>query len=304
MNQISGNGLESKFAANEALINHEQVMLTWYGGAHYHIDYNGIKIIIDPLFTRPPGDTPHLTVKKDDIDKIDYLLLTHAHVDHSWDFPYLASKYLPEAYAPTRYLNYMRRKENKWGLKFDPSKFYSLETEKNRAFKIADIEVIPYQIGTEEIDLWFVKNGIIATVQNWAYKEAVKALFKFFLFQLKGNCFSYFFKFPPSGKTLLYFSNLTDQVDDLHEIKNVNVLIIPYCPANKKWIQQSQYLINRFSPEVALVHHYDDFWHPFTSVYYMSLNGYKKVILSKFPDLNLKFSRFLEKRSFDEISSA
>jgi hypothetical protein len=149
-------------------------------------------------------------------------------------------------------------------------------------------------------DLKTLKFNII---QNWAYKKAVQAAFRFLLFQLKGNCFSFFFKFPLSDKTMLYFGNLTEQVDELEEIENVNVLLIPYCPANAKWIQQSQYLIGRFAPEVTMVFHYDNFWHPFTHSLYLSLNEYKKSILSKFPDLNLKFSKFLEKRNFDEISS-
>ena len=281
----------------------EQVRLTWHGCAHYHIEYKDIKIIIDPLYTRPPGDIPHLTATKDDINKLDYLLLTHAHKDHSWDFPYLASKFHPQVYAPERYLSYMQNKEKQWKCKFDSSKFHILETVNNKPFNIKDIEVTPFQIGTEEIDFWFLKQSMIKTIQNWAYKEAVQAGFRFILFQLKGNCFSYLFKFPPSGKTMLYFGNLTEQVDELEEIENVNVLLIPYCPANKKWMQESQYLIRRFTPEVTLIFHYDNFWNPYTHATYLSLNWYKKSILSKFPDLNLKFSKFLEKRNFDEISS-
>ena len=281
----------------------EQVRLTWHGCAHYHIEYKDIKIIIDPLYTRPAGDQPHLTATKDDINELDYLLLTHGHLDHSWDFPYLASKYHPQVYAPEKYLSYIKKKESQWKCKFDSSKFHTLETEKNKPFNIKDIEVTPFQIGTEEIDFWFVKNIIIRTIQNWAYKEAAQTVFRFLFYHLKGNCFSFFFKFPPSDKTMLYFSNLTEQVDELEEIENVNVLLIPYCPANIRWIQQSLYLIGRFSPEVTLVFHYDNFWHPFTHALYLSLNGYKKSILSKFPDLNLKFSKFLEKRNFNEISS-
>jgi hypothetical protein len=266
----------------------EQVMLTWHGCAHYHIEHKDIKIIIDPLYTPPPGDIPHLTATKDDINKLDHLLLTHAHKDHSWDFPYLASKFHPQVYAPERNLSHIQKKEKQWKCKFDSSKFHTLEAVENKPFNIKDIEVTPFQIGTEEIDFWFLKQSMIKTIQNWAYKEAVQAVFRFLLFQLKGNCFSYLFKFPPSGKA---------------EIENVNVLLLPYCPANKKWTQQSHYLIGRFTPEVTLVFHYDNFWNPYTHATYLSLNWYKKTILSKFPDLNLKFSKFLEKRNFDEISS-
>jgi L-ascorbate metabolism protein UlaG (beta-lactamase superfamily) len=66
------------------------IKLKWHGAAHYHIDYAGLKILIDPLYSRRPGDKPHLELTRDDVDRIDYLLLTHGHLDHSRDFPYLA----------------------------------------------------------------------------------------------------------------------------------------------------------------------------------------------------------------------
>ncbi len=66
-----------------------RITFQWHGAAHYHIFYRGLRIVIDPLYSRLKGDIPHLDVTKDDVDRIDYLLLTHGHLDHSKDFPYL-----------------------------------------------------------------------------------------------------------------------------------------------------------------------------------------------------------------------
>ena len=55
----------------------ERVLLTWHGAANYHIRYRNLKTVIDPLYSRLPGDRPHLSVSREDLDRIDFLLLTH-----------------------------------------------------------------------------------------------------------------------------------------------------------------------------------------------------------------------------------
>jgi hypothetical protein len=252
-----------------------------------------MKIIIDPLYTRPSGDTPHLTASKDDIDHIDYLLLTHGHLDHSWDFPYLASKHHPQAYGPEKYLKYIQKKEQRWRLNFNRSRLHALEGQKGRTFYIKDLEVTPYQIGTEVIDFWFIRTCTLRPYRHWAF-GAVPAGHKFLLHHLKDNCFAYHFRFPTLDKTMLYFGNLTDQVNELSAVQHVNILAIPFCPANKRWLSHTHYLIGRFRPDVILVHHYDNFWHPYTHAKYRNLNDYQNAILEKFPDAAIFFSRFLE----------
>ena len=103
-------------------------------------------------------------------------------------------------------------------------------------------------------------------------------------------------------KNMLYFGNLTDQVNELDEIEKVTILALPYCPANKKWIQHSQYLIGRFNPQVTLVHHFDNFSHPFTASKYMNLDQYRKAIHEEYPEATLFFSKFYTKLDFNKIA--
>jgi hypothetical protein len=102
---------------------------------------------------------------------------------------------------------------------------------------------------------------------------------------------------------MLYFGNLSDKVEELGKIERVNVLAIPYCPANNKWQRQSQYLINRFQPDVTMVHHYDNFMHPYTLSKYIDLNSYRKAISETCPDAKLFFSKFCKEVGFDDIFS-
>jgi len=128
----------------------DDITLVWHGAAHYHIYYEDLRILIDPLYTRLPGDKPHLDVAREDIDRIDYLLLTHGHLDHSWDFPYLVAKHNPEVYAPEACLRDVRREVGRSDAECDETRWHGLGEIKGKTFGVADIEVTPYGIGTEE----------------------------------------------------------------------------------------------------------------------------------------------------------
>ncbi len=279
------------------------ITLQWHGAAHYHIFYKNLRIVIDPLYTRLKGDIPHLDVTKDDVDRIDYLLLTHGHLDHSKDFPYLLSKHRSESYAPEEYINTLKRKKSCPVDVLNNSNCHNLDQIKGKPFKIADIEITPYQIGTEEIDFWFIRSMFI---RPWRHGKpgAIPTGIKWLMHHLFCNCFAFHFRFPQDGKTMLYFGNLTANVEELSNIDHVNVLAIPYCPANSKWQQQSQYLINRFNHDVTLVHHFDNFMNPYTRAKYTDLGIYAKAIRQERPNANLYFSKFYKKIDFKEIVEA
>jgi hypothetical protein len=281
----------------------DRVFFTWHGCAHYHIQYQGKRIIIDPLYHRPAGATPHLPVSRQDVDRIDYLLLTHGHLDHSWDFPYLVSRYQPQAYGPSDYLHYIQKKAKRWGMNFNASKLHRLEDAKKQSFFIGDIEVTPYQIGTEQLDFWFIRTTIIRPYRHLAF-AAMPAAHKFLMYHLKDNCFGYHFRFHGSNKTMFYIGNLTDQVDELAPVDRVHILALPYCPANKNWLAHTRFLIGRFTPDVVLVHHYDNFWHPYTHPRYRNLNAYQQAVRETYPHANIRFSRFMETIDLEQLAVA
>ena len=279
------------------------VTLNWHGAAHYHIRYKNLKTVIDPLYSRIPGDKPHLPARKEDLDRIDFLLLTHGHLDHSWDFPYLVAKHHPKVYAPAECLRDVQREADRSGAEVDMGPCHALDEFKGKTFRISDIEVTPYQIGTEKIDFWFVRSMFLRPWLHWR-PAAVPTGIRWLTHHVFGNCFAFHFRFPPDGRTMLYFGNVTGQVEELAGIDRVDILAIPYCPANNKWLQHSQYLIERFRPGVTLVHHFDNFMHPFTLSKYMNLESYRKVILERCPDAKLYFSKFLQEVDLTEIVGA
>lgn len=282
------------------MTSNHRVTLTWHGAAHYQISYKKLKTVIDPLYNRLPGDRPHLELSRDHLDRIDYLLLTHGHLDHSWDVPYLATKHKPEVYAPGECLRDMRREAERSGAGHDTPSCHALDEIKGTTFGIADIEVTPYQIGTEEIDFWFVRSMFFRPWLHWR-PAAIPTGIKWLTHHVFGNCFAFHFRFPQQGTTMLYFGNLTGRVEEMRTIDSVGVLAIPYCPANKKWLVQSQYLIERFRPGVTMVHHFDNFMNPFTLSKYMNLESYREALRARCPDAKLYFSKFLREVDLAEI---
>ena len=280
-----------------------EISFLWHGAAHYQILYRNLKILLDPLYTRLPGDQPHLDVTRDDLDRIDTLLLTHGHLDHSWDVPYLVAKHHPETYAPGECLRDVQREAERSGAELDMTKCHGLEQSKGKTFGIADIDVTPYQIGTEKIDFWFIRSMFL---RPWlhATPSAVPAGIKWMTHHVFGNCFAFHFRFPPRGTTLLYFGNLTEQVDEMSGIDRVDVLAIPYCPANNQWLRQSQHLIERFRPEVTLVHHFDNFLNPYTLPKYMDLGDYHRILHERCPGARFYFSKFRREVDLGEIAGA
>jgi hypothetical protein len=279
----------------------ERVTFEWHGAAHYHITCNNLKTVIDPLYTRLPGDKPHLTATKDSLDRLDHLLLTHGHLDHSWDVPDLIAQRDPEVYAPEKCLREAQKAAKRAGSSPAREKHHALETIKGKTFSLGSIEVTPYQIGTEEIDFWFIRSMFIRPLVH-ATPSAIPVGWKWVAHHLFGNCFAFHLRFPRQRLTMLYFGNLTNRVEELTEIESVDILALPYCPANNKWLRDSQFLIQRFRPNVTLVHHFDNFMNPFTLSKYMDLDHYRTVLQQRCPEAKFYFSKFLRKVDLTEIA--
>jgi L-ascorbate metabolism protein UlaG (beta-lactamase superfamily) len=277
-----------------------ELRLEWYGAAHYQLSYGDRKILIDPLYTRLPGDKPHLDRSPAELSRVDTLLLTHGHLDHSWDVPDLVAMHDPEIYAPGGFLRSLRSRETRLGSDIESDRWHSLDDVKGVTFHVADIEVTPYRIGTEEIDFWFIRSMFL---RPWLHgtPRAIPTGIRWLTHHVFGHCFVFYFRIPPLGRTMLYFGNLTGQVDEASEIDRVDILAIPYCPANRKWLDQSQFLIERFKPGVVLVHHFDNFLNPFTLSKYMDLGAYQQALRQRCPAAKFYFSKFLRQVELSKI---
>lgn len=278
-----------------------EIKLRWHGAAHYHITYKGKRIVIDPLYCRLPGDKPHLDEKREDVGPVDTLLLTHGHWDHSGDFLFVAEKRRPQIFAPRVWIRRLRRRKTWKRSKIALSKCHGLEDNIGRTFVIADdIELTALPIGTEQLDAWFMRDMFARPFRHRMPQTLVHGV-KWLLTDVLGNCFAFHFNFGAVNKSMLYFGNLTHQLDGLAELERVDVLALPYCPANAHWIEDTLTLIKRFTPDVVLVHHFDNFMNPYTHSDYMSLEQYRESVCAHLPDTKFFYSKFNREVDLTEI---
>jgi L-ascorbate metabolism protein UlaG (beta-lactamase superfamily) len=277
--------------------------LRWCGAAHYQLRMGDTLAVLDPLYTRSPGGRPALSHEPEDLGHLDYILLTHGHLDHARDFAALALRYDPTVYATRSCLEELARARGGAENGASRANEHDLDACRGRTFAVGDLAVTPHRVGAEEVDAWFVREMLLRPLRHRrpaAYPEGMRWLTK----NLHDPCFAYHFRLGPSGPTMLYFGHLTDDVRELEGIDLVTVLALPYCPANVRWATHSQYLINRFRPEVTLVHHFDDFMHPYTSSEYLNLATYAAEVRRGSPKARFFFSKFERDVTVEQIRAA
>lgn len=266
----------------------DSIRMLWRGAANYQISYRDQIIFLDPLFTRLEGDKPHLTDRREDLERVDYILLTHGHLDHSWDVPYLAAKHDPVVYAPRACLVDIEREK---GRALGAVRLHALEQCSGTPFSIDEIEVTPYQIRREDVDWWFVRDMALRPLRH-RRPRSFRYGIKWLTHHVLGNCFAFHFDFRSVEKSMLFFGNLTGEVPELRGVDKVDLLALPYCPANQKWVEQTAFLIERFASEAVLVHHFDNFMNPFTRSEYIDLGLYRREVLGRCPAVRLVISKF------------
>lgn len=280
-----------------------ELKLRWCGAAHYQLRTGDTLAVLDPLYTRLPGGRPSLSHEPADLGRLDYILLTHGHLDHARDFAALALRYGPTVYATESCLAELARARGGAPASAPRGREHDVAACCGRSFPVGDLTVTPHRVGTEEVDAWFVGEMLARPLRHGrpsAYPEGFRWLTR----NLRDPCFAYHFELGAPDATLLYFGHLTDDVRELDRIDTVTVLALPFCPANARWAAHSQYLINRFRPEVTLVHHFDDFMHPFTAARYLDLGTYAAEVRRGSPRARFFFSKFERDVTIEQIRGA
>ena len=277
-----------------------RLRLRWCGAAHYQLRTDDVLTLIDPLYTRLPGGRPDLLHGPEDLGHIDGILLTHGHLDHARDLAALGLRYDPLVYATRACIDDLARARGRAG--HDAPRAHDLEALRGRPFSVGSLTFTPYRVGPEVVDRWFLGQMVIRPLRHRRPGALVEGV-RWLTHNLLDRCFAYHVVTGKRGRTILYFGHLTDQVTDLASIDHVDVLAVPYCPANRQWARHTQHLVNRFRPEVTLVHHFDDFMHPYTSARYLDLGEYAEQVRRGAPSARFFFSKFEKDVTLDQICS-
>ena len=264
--------------------------MTWLGAAGWLLRHRGATIAVDPFFQRPPAARPVLPIGRDELPALDYLLLTHGHWDHSADVPYLASTRARTTYVPRAVLCDLRRERARIPEQLRRTDHAWHGVDGGEQLAVGDLEISFHRIGTERFDLRMVRESFGKLRRAGNRADWLTAL-RFARTHVFGNCFAVLLHDRAAGRKLVFFGNLTTGVDDLARAHpDIDVAVLPYCPANGDWLAESIHVARALRPSIVLVHHFDQFLPPVTVG--LDLPGYIRGVEAAAPGTTVHVPKF------------
>jgi len=276
--------------------------MTWLGAAGWLLRHRGAVIAIDPFFQRPPAARPVSPIGRDQLPPIDYLLATHAHYDHFADVPYLAATRAARTYVPRAAL---RDLERGWARVPAPLRRRDRDWHGvigGETLTVGDLELSFHPIGTERFDLHMVRESLAKLYRSGDRRDWLTAV-RFVRTHMYGRCFAVLVRDRAAGRKLVFFGNLTRDAGGLGERHpDIDVAVLPYCPANGDWLAESICLAQALRPPVVLVHHFDQFLPPVTVG--LDLPGYVRGVEAAVPGTSVQVPKFHRPFRFDSLVDA
>ena len=273
--------------------------MKWLGAAGWLLHYGDTTIAIDPFFHRPPEARPTLPIGRDELPTLDYLLITHCHWDHFADAPHLAATNARHSYVPAKAIRDLEKawKRTPTALRRHTKSWHGVVG--GECIELDGLRISFHRIGTERFDLWMLRNSIakLRETNKWAdYKNALAFLASHIL----GKCFAVVFHFTETGRKLAFFGNLTRRAGELAAAHpDIDIAVLPYCPANGDWLDESVCLIGQLEPRAVLVHHFDQFLPPVTVG--LDMPEYVRQLKRKAPGMPVHLPKFFKEFSLDGL---
>ncbi len=264
--------------------------MTWLGAAGWLLRHREVTIAVDPFFQRPPAARPVLPIRRDQLPVLDYLLLTHGHWDHSADVPYLASTRARTTYVPRAMLRDLRRERDRIPAPLRRGDYQWHAVDGGEQLAIGELEVSFHRIGTERFDLQMVRESLAKLARSGNRADWATAA-RFLRTHMFGACFAVLVCDRAAGRKLAFFGNLTTDVGELARAHpDIDVAVLPYCPANGDWLAESIHVARALRPPVVLVHHFDQFLPPVTVG--LDMPGYIRGVEAAAPGTRVQVPKF------------
>ncbi len=274
--------------------------MKWLGAAGWLLSWGDTTIALDPFFHRPPQARPNLPITRDELPPIDHLLVTHAHWDHFADTPYLAVTNARHTYVPKAAVRDLRRE---WRRRARAERRRGPDNWRavvgGERIDLDGLQIEFHRIGRERFDLEFTRDALSklrrgGNLRDWYYG------FKFLATHLYGECFAISLTLRESGRRLCFFGNLPPIAAPMPQVlEGVDVAVLPYCPANGDWCEESIAVARKLRPSTVLMHHFDQFLPPVTVG--LDLARYRERMLSETPIERIVVPKFFSDSSLETL---
>lgn len=278
------------------------IKITWLGTAAYLLDLDGKKLLFDPFFFRNDKSSPVLKTKREEINNLAAVFVTHAHIDHVTDAAWYAENQDVPVYTSEA------GKENmiKWCagdiINFDeyPINFmtepYEL-TDKG----IDHINVIDWgdriQIA-DNISVTAIKSEhvkfdletIFARLKSKAFLKNLKSMAPLGRNLPMGKVFGYAIEF--NDKTIVSFGSLCDKYpEELRKFENCDLFIAPLAGNSAKNIAKKGGNMTKYlNPKMVIPLHWDNFFPPISRI--EDISKYEERMEKEMPDLETRMLEF------------
>ena len=241
------------------------IKFTWLGTASLILELNGTKLLFDPFFERNERSTPVLKTKREDLQDINAIFMSHGHFDHCTDAGWYAENLNIPVYCSET------AKDNiiKWaGGKIIEDRSYPIsEKGENNIKSINDFDRIKVNDNVE-VEAIKSKHVRFDAETIWArmkskefWKEARSMLVYGSGFPM-GKVFGYcvFYK---ELKFVFFGSLCLKYPDVLEKYGNCDVFFPPLAGNSKKHLaKKGGKLVDILNPKIVVPIHWDNFFPP------------------------------------------
>ncbi len=241
------------------------IKLIWYGTANYVLDLDGTRLLFDPFFYRNSKSTPILKTKKENVEDINGIFITHGHFDHITEAGWFAENQNTPIYcSETAKDNIIRWAEGK----IIEDEIHELSEKGRNNIKIShefDKIDLSEDVTVEVIKSEHVKfdlNTILSRLFSWKVLKEIKKLSIYGKGFPMGDVFGFCTSFK--GKKIVSFGSLWHEYEDiLEKYENCDVFVAPLAGNSKKNLaKKGGRIVDLLKPKIIVPVHWDNFFPP------------------------------------------
>ena len=245
--------------------------LTWWGTAGFEIRLNNEIILIDPYLTRNPAADPKITLKHEEVEKANYIFLSHGHFDHSYDVGAIAKKTGAKIYCSATASEI----------------FLDVDVPKDQIQVVTEGDVLDFDsfkvtvIKSRHIKFGFTT--IMWKFFSWKVLKAVRNLLRVARKYPKGDVFGYYFELKDEPFTFCHFGSGGYYAEELQKFQP-DLFLAPVA-GRRNAPEALAKMTELLNPKMVIGHHWDDFYPPIS--WRVPIEEYEVEVKKRLPEINV-----------------
>lgn len=222
--------------------------ITWFGTAGFRIKTDSRTLLIDPYLSRNDKAFPKQSLKPEDIQEGDVILITHGHFDHIYDVPTISANTGAKVFCGKGIGEVLIRNG------VETEKIHEVDFD-GEDFNFNGINAQAYFSRHVKFDRWLILKTLarinfrlsrfLSLMRDWP----------------EGQVLSW--RIHVEGKTIHHFGSAgstSEELDRLHH-QPTDILLVPL-QGHSDIIQIAHKYVTALQPRVVIPHHQDNFFPP------------------------------------------